>query len=312
MRDLGFEESFFSGYTIIPNDLIRMRKDGEINRAEFEVLHLVFAFKHFHKHKTSATQMAMLIGDIRPQTVSGVLKSLEEKKIIRSEKIDYHYTRYHLLLEEVTQVRKVDDSTFYFDSSKKEVVSQETSLQNNEKEVMALETRHHGSRDTISCLQGHDIVSLETPIELNRNKKNKKELKEKEQNATSSLTLPSPVFVMNLFNAHREKAKCNTIPSVTVLSKSRITAIKNISSKLSLTEDKWGELFTKAFSSDFLKGQNDRNWRMTFDWMLNEKNCIKIIDGNYSNNNATRKSKFEIEQEERDRRLRESGWFDRE
>ncbi len=34
--------------------------------------------------------------------------------------------------------------------------------------------------------------------------------------------------------------------------------------------------------SDFLKGENDRKWVITFDWLMNKNNFIKVIEGNYT------------------------------
>lgn len=36
-------------------------------------------------------------------------------------------------------------------------------------------------------------------------------------------------------------------------------------------------------SSDFLKGNNNRGWMITFDWLLRPNNFIKVIEGNYDN-----------------------------
>lgn len=33
--------------------------------------------------------------------------------------------------------------------------------------------------------------------------------------------------------------------------------------------------------SSFLKGNNNRNWTITFDWFIKPNNCIKVIEGNY-------------------------------
>lgn len=52
------------------------------------------------------------------------------------------------------------------------------------------------------------------------------------------------------------------------------------------------EAYTKAAKSDFLKGSNDNNWRMTFDWMLEPKNFGKILSGNYD---KLRKSSYEVD-----------------
>ena len=43
----------------------------------------------------------------------------------------------------------------------------------------------------------------------------------------------------------------------------------------------WTAYFGRIEASDFLKGKNDRGWRATFDWILNEANMNKIIEGNY-------------------------------
>jgi hypothetical protein len=43
------------------------------------------------------------------------------------------------------------------------------------------------------------------------------------------------------------------------------------------------EYFTRVQSSDFLKGKNDRNWMADFDWLMNEQNMAKVLEGRYDN-----------------------------
>ena len=50
------------------------------------------------------------------------------------------------------------------------------------------------------------------------------------------------------------------------------------------------ELFTIAESSDFLKGNNDRNWSADFDWMMKPTNFSKILEGKYGNRNKPGKT----------------------
>lgn len=38
--------------------------------------------------------------------------------------------------------------------------------------------------------------------------------------------------------------------------------------------------------SSFLKGQNDRNWIVNFDWLVKPNNFIKVLEGNYKNENG--------------------------
>lgn len=47
----------------------------------------------------------------------------------------------------------------------------------------------------------------------------------------------------------------------------------------------------KALQSDFLKGDNSRNWTLTFDWMLKPSNFEKILSGNYDNKGSNGISK---------------------
>ena len=60
------------------------------------------------------------------------------------------------------------------------------------------------------------------------------------------------------------------------------------------------KLFEMAEGSSFLKGQNNRNWSATFDWLIKDTNMAKVLDGNY-----TDKEPIELSPEERQRRREE-------
>lgn len=74
---------------------------------------------------------------------------------------------------------------------------------------------------------------------------------------------------------------CPSLPSVRTLSESRKKAIKARLNAYSI-EDIY-EAFKKAEASDFLKGNNSRNWQADFDWILKDANIAKILDGKYDN-----------------------------
>lgn len=40
-------------------------------------------------------------------------------------------------------------------------------------------------------------------------------------------------------------------------------------------------VFVRVVNSSFLCGQNDREWKASFDWVIRESNLIKIVEGNY-------------------------------
>lgn len=78
-------------------------------------------------------------------------------------------------------------------------------------------------------------------------------------------------------------ATCVSFPRLTRLSEKRKRAIKARLRKYSI--DDIQRVFEIAEESDFLKGENNRNWSATFDWMMNDTNMAKILDGNYKNKN---------------------------
>lgn len=72
---------------------------------------------------------------------------------------------------------------------------------------------------------------------------------------------------------------CVSFPRLTVLSDSRKKAIK--ARLKSYTLDDFKRLFEKAEASSFLKGANNRNWSANFDWLIQDRNMAKVLDGNY-------------------------------
>lgn len=46
------------------------------------------------------------------------------------------------------------------------------------------------------------------------------------------------------------------------------------------------KVFLLAEASDFLKGTNGK-WSASFDWLLNESNFVKVLEGNYNNKPST-------------------------
>ena len=80
--------------------------------------------------------------------------------------------------------------------------------------------------------------------------------------------------VVDLFNT-----TCVSFPKVTALSADRQ---KHIAARLKqYGVEKIKVVFQKAEASSFLKGENDRKWKANFDWLINETNFAKVLDGNY-------------------------------
>lgn len=79
---------------------------------------------------------------------------------------------------------------------------------------------------------------------------------------------------------------CASLPKVTKISDSRKRAIK--ARLKSYTEDDLKKAFELAEESDFLSGRNG-TWNASFDWLMNDTNLAKVLDGNYKNNRNDKK-----------------------
>ena len=88
----------------------------------------------------------------------------------------------------------------------------------------------------------------------------------------------SPKEIMNLFNEI-----CLSLEPAKYLTSSRREAIEAMKAKYS-TED-IEECFRCAEASAFLKGQNKRGWKATFDWLIQENNMARVLEGNFSDHN---------------------------
>lgn len=73
---------------------------------------------------------------------------------------------------------------------------------------------------------------------------------------------------------------CKSFPAVRSLSEARKKAIKARLNTYSL--DDFKTVFENAEASAFLKGSNDRNWSANFDWLIADKNFVKVLEGNYA------------------------------
>lgn len=82
---------------------------------------------------------------------------------------------------------------------------------------------------------------------------------------------------------------CISLPSVRSLSDARKKAIK--ARLKTYTIDDFKTVFENAEASSFLKGQNNKNWNATFDWLIADKNMAKVLDGNYADKTAKTEQK---------------------
>jgi len=81
---------------------------------------------------------------------------------------------------------------------------------------------------------------------------------------------------------------CSDLPNVEKITDARKKAIEKIVKEYSL--EKIGDVFKNVNESDFLSGRKS-DWKANFDWILNPKNFVKILEGNYKNLNNGQQSR---------------------
>jgi hypothetical protein len=82
---------------------------------------------------------------------------------------------------------------------------------------------------------------------------------------------------------------CEDLPKVVKLSEKRKKSITSLLKSHSLQDI--GEVFKKVNESDFLSGRSG-NWKASFDWIFNQTNFLKVLEGNYINLNNTTNGTF--------------------
>lgn len=85
---------------------------------------------------------------------------------------------------------------------------------------------------------------------------------------------------------------CVSFPRLTKLSDKRKKAIKARLRKYTI--DDFQKLFKMAEGSSFLKGQNNRNWSATFDWLITDASMAKVLDGNYVDKSTRKESDKDV------------------
>lgn len=95
---------------------------------------------------------------------------------------------------------------------------------------------------------------------------------------SSSNITPTPLEIVEAWNR-------TSLPKVSNLSDDRK---RHLSARLS--EPFWHSRFQEGMNladkSDFLKGNNDRGWKITFDWFVKPGNLEKILEGKYDKPNG--------------------------
>ena len=125
----------------------------------------------------------------------------------------------------------------------------------------------------------HGVTLHVTPCNGDRIEQDIEEEKEQERELDTHTSAPvrvSAQSIIDLFNS-----LCPSLPSVETLNDARQTKIDALLGTYSI--DQFKRCFENAEASSFLKGGGDKGWKASFDWIIDEKNFPKVLEGNYAN-----------------------------
>lgn len=81
--------------------------------------------------------------------------------------------------------------------------------------------------------------------------------------------------IIEIYNSY-----CTNLPQVQKLTEKRKTAINKLLKEI--TEEQFQEICIIANNSSFLIGDNDRNWKADFDFVIRPDKAVSILEGKYN------------------------------
>lgn len=196
----------------------------------------------------------------------------DSDKVITSKGIQ---ERYKIICDQLRRVCQFDEFGL-ISSEEISISSEENGISSEEKGISSAEMPINSAKSTQK--KGKEKGNI------NENKGNKIIQKENSPNGESKkgeLSLSQPekidfVGMMNYFNS-TFNGKLQTIKSIDEKRKKAIKARVAQYGKEAVMQ-----VFQNVLHSEFLLENNDRNWRVDFDWIFKPASFTKILEGNYN------------------------------
>ena len=148
-------------------------------------------------------------------------------------------------------------------------------------------------------------IDSNTKMSLKTDKTDKMSLKTDNLSSNDSLAIASPTPTENkkeVFNNFLNiyNKECTNLPKCLKITEKRKVAI-NKCLKEKIDEEVFREICIKANQSNFLIGENDRNWKADFDFVTRTDKAMQILEGKYESKTKKQTSNnifYEIGKEE--------------
>lgn len=137
-------------------------------------------------------------------------------------------------------------------------------------------------------------IDIDIDTDLENQQGFKKEFSKKNQlskNTHTSLTdVKTLEKIVDLYNN-----TCISLPKVKVVSEPRKRKLKTRLKKYSVED--FETIFKKAEASSFLTGGGERGWKADFDWLIEEKHIIKVLEDHYIDRESKSKAAQDMEKD---------------
>lgn len=142
----------------------------------------------------------------------------------------------------------------------------------------------------------------DTKMSLKTDKIDKMSLKTDNLSSNDSLAIASSTptenkkeVFNNFLNIYNEE--CTNLPKCLKITEKRKVAI-NKCLKEKIDEEVFKQICIKANQSNFLIGENDRNWKADFDFVTRTDKAMQILEGKYENRQKSNNVFYELGKEE--------------
>jgi phage replication O-like protein O len=248
------------GFMRLPNDIAEAISATALSGGEYRVLLAImrqtYGFNRIEKD-ISLLQSQKITG-LAKGSASRALAMLKDKNIIVCRKQEGNRVRFLSINTDLSawlKVRNIEPLKFE-DSNPKVQNSEPLKFEDSNPKVQNSEPILY--KDNIKD------ISLKTTLKT----------------AEEAAVAEAATQIKNIFNDI-----CHSYPQVIVLTEADTAAISITLGRYDIEQFK--VVFEKAEASSYLKGDNQRKWRASFDWLIKITNFEKTLNGKYDNSPET-------------------------
>ena len=277
---LKLKQDFFKRHDI---KIIASMKNG-IDYVVFYMKLMLESLNHDGRLRFSNTipyneEMLSIITETNVDIVRSAIKVFEQLKMVEILDDGTYYMH---------EVEKLTGSAANNDNAKRQQRYRESQKRLALSESTTSVTKNNATvTGNVTKSNERQSIEIEKEIEKDIEKETDKEReinKETETVTTSHICSCPLKEIQTLF-----LSICKSFPTIRSIDGSRRTAVE-ARWKNNPDIEIFKELFTLAESSSFLKGNNDRNWSATFDWLMKANNFNKVLEHRYDDKKAKSQS----------------------